>query len=64
MSPMGKLKFISEAIRNFGVGLMVGAFLLRIADRIDDLTLWWLMGFGIANVAFGVIIFPEETKNG
>ncbi len=64
MFPVGKLKFVSEAIRNFGVGLMVGAFLLRIADRIDNFTLWWLLGFGIVNVFFGTIIFPEEMENG
>jgi len=60
MVEVGKLKFLSEAIRNFGVGLMVGAFLLRITDRVDDPTLWGLLGFGIVNIAFGVILYPEE----
>ena len=53
-------KFLAETIRNFGVGLMVGAFLLRITEQISDLTLVIILVEGLINVVFAFTLLPEE----
>ncbi|WP_461829759.1 hypothetical protein [Aquifex sp.] len=53
-------KFLAETIRNFGVGLMVGAFLLRITEQISDLTLILILLEGLSNVLFALTLIPEE----
>ncbi len=55
-----KRKFLAETIRNFGVGLMVGSFLLRIAERISDITLVLVLLAGLSNVLFALILISEE----
>ena len=55
-----KRKFLAETIRNFGVGLMVGAFLLRISGKISDLTLVVILVEGLINVMFAFTLLPEE----
>lgn len=55
-----KRKFLAETIRNFGVGLMVGAFLLRISGQISDLTLVIILIEGLINVTFAFSLLPEE----
>ena len=53
-------KFLAETIRNFGVGLMVGAFLLRITEQISDLTLVIILVEGLINVVFAFTLLPKE----
>ena len=55
-----KRKFLAETIRNFGVGLMVGAFLLRISEQISNLTLVIILAEGLINVVFAFTLLPEE----
>ena len=55
-----RLKFLSEAQRNFGVGLMVGAFILNISERIDEQTMWSVFLLGIVNVFMAAILLPVE----
>ncbi len=51
------LKFWGETLRNFGVGLMVSAFVLRISKDIPYQTLLWLLIFGLVNVGIGAILY-------
>ena len=53
-----------EAQRNFGVGLMVGAFILSISEKIDSETMWAIFGFGMMNVLISAILLPVEEKDG
>ena len=57
---MQKRKFLAETIRNFGVGLMVGAFLLRITEKISDATLVIILTAGLLNVIFALTLLEEE----
>ena len=57
---MQKRKFLAETIRNFGVGLMVGAFLLRITEKISDATLVIILTAGLLNVIFALTLLQEE----
>ena len=53
-------KFLADTIRNFGVGLMVGAFLLRITEQISDATLVIILVEGLLNTVFALTLLPEE----
>ena len=55
-----KRKFLAETIRNFGAGLIVGSFLLRVAERISDITLVLVLLTGLSNVLFALILISEE----
>ncbi len=59
-----KFRFLVEAQRNFGVGLMVGAFILSISEKIDSDTMWAIFGFGMVNVLISAILLPVEENNG
>jgi hypothetical protein len=50
-------KFWAETLRNFGVGLMVSAFVLRISKDISYYVLLWLLIFGLVNVGIGAILY-------
>jgi uncharacterized protein YjeT (DUF2065 family) len=50
-------KFWAETLRNFGVGLMVSAFVLRISKDISYQSLLWLLIFGLINVGIGAILY-------
>lgn len=57
---MRKQRFLAETIRNFGVGLMVGSVLLRIAERVSDFTLLIILAAGLLNIGLALILLPEE----
>jgi uncharacterized protein YjeT (DUF2065 family) len=50
-------KFWAETLRNFGVGLMVSAFVLRISKDISYQFLLRLLMFGLVNVGIGAILY-------
>jgi len=54
-------RFVLEALRNFGVGLMVGAFILRLSEKITDLTLWVILSLGLVYIFIAAILLPEEV---
>ncbi len=53
-------KFLAETIRNFGVGLMVGAFLLKISERIEQYEMSAVVILGILNVLSALYLIEEE----
>ena len=57
---MKKRKFLAETIRNFGVGLMVGAFLLRIAERIEQYEMNSILVLGLLNALYALYLVEEE----
>ncbi len=54
-----KRKFLAETIRNFGVGLLVGAFLLNISDKIELYEMASLAILGLINVVFALYLIEE-----
>jgi len=59
-----RFRFLLEAQRAFGVGLMVGAFLLALSDRIGTDTMWFVFALGMVNVLGSAILLPVESKDG
>ena len=55
-----KRKFLAETIRNFGVGLMVGAFLLKIAGRIEQYEMNSVLVLGLLNALYALYLVEEE----
>ncbi len=55
-----KRKFLAETVRNFGVGLMVGAFLLKISERIEQYEMNAVVVLGMLNVLFALYLIEEE----
>ena len=59
-----RFKFLLEAQRAFGVGLMVGAFILALSDRIEPDTMWFVFSLGMVNVLGSAILLPVEEEDG
>ncbi len=57
---MRKFKFLLEAQRNFGVGLMVGGLLLGISEKVNGDTMWFVFSLGVVNVLISAILLPME----
>jgi len=55
-----KRKFLAETIRNFGVGLMVGGFLLKISQRIETYEMVAVVILGLFNVIHALYLVEEE----
>ncbi len=53
-------RFIAEKVGNFGVGLIVGSFLLRISDTVNATDQIVLVALGLVNVILGLILIPDE----
>jgi hypothetical protein len=54
-----KRKFLAETIRNFGVGLMVGGFLLKISERIETYEMAAVVVLGVLNVLYALYLVEE-----
>lgn len=53
-------RFLAETIRNFGVGLMVGAFLLRISEKIEIYEMATVLILGLLNILYALYLIGEE----
>ena len=59
-----RIRFLLEAQRNFGVGLMVGSLLLGLSERIGEESMWFVFSLGVVNTFSSAILLPVRERNG